>query len=128
MSGSLKNIGENLLNPSNWIHLGLIAGFVFLLYIVLIPLVIIVMVAQLLFSVVTNEPNTNLRELCVRVFLYLQEILNYVTYISDVKPFPFSPFPDIEPRFTQDQSAAFSKMGEYTEEKKPSPKEDSEST
>ena len=89
MSGSLKNIGENLLNPSNWIHLGLIAGFVFLLYIVLIPLVIIVMVAQLLFSVVTNEPNTNLKELCVRVFLYLQEILNYVTYISDVKPFPF---------------------------------------
>ena len=128
MSGSLKNIGENLLNPSNWIHLGLIAGFVFLLYIVLIPLVIIVMVAQLLFSVVTNEPNTNLKELCVRVFLYLQEILNYVTYISDAKPFPFNRFPDAQPTFTQDQNEAFSKMKNYAEDKGSSDHEGSESS
>ena len=127
MSDPLKNIGENVLKPSNWIRLGLIAGFVLLLYVVLIPLVIIVMFVQLIFSLVTNEPNTNLKELCVRVFLYLQEILNYVTYISDAKPFPFNSFPITEPTLTQDQSDAFSKMQEYTEEKDSSTKEDSES-
>ena len=68
MSDALRNIGENLLKPSNWIRLGLVAGFVFLLYVVLIPLVIIVIFTQFLFSVVANEPNVNLKELCVRVF------------------------------------------------------------
>jgi hypothetical protein len=127
MSESLRNIGENLLRPSNWIRLGLVAGFVFLLYVVLIPLVIMVIFTQFLFSVVANEPNMNLKELCVRVFLYIQEILNYVTYISDAKPFPFNRFPEVQPTFTQDQNAAFSKMREYTEEEGASAHEDSES-
>lgn len=126
MSDALRNIGENLLKPSNWIRLGLVAGFVFLLYVVLIPLVIIVIFTQFLFSVVANEPNVNLKELCVRVFLYIQEILNYITYISDAKPFPFNRFPDVQPTFTQDQNAAFSKMKEYAKAEESPPHEDSE--
>tara|TARA_Y100000385_G_scaffold61547_1_gene60191 strand:+ start:10922 stop:11308 length:387 start_codon:yes stop_codon:yes gene_type:complete len=128
MSDALRNIGENLLKPSNWIRLGLVAGFVFLLYVVLIPLVIIVIFTQFLFSVIANEPNINLKELCVRVFLYIQEILNYVTYISDAKPFPFNPFPNAQPAFTQDQNEAFSKMENYAEDKGSSDHEGSESS
>ena len=128
MSDSPRNIGENFLKPSNWIRLGLVAGFVILLYVVLIPLIIIVIFTQFSFSIFANEPNINLKELCVRVFLYIQEILNYVTYISDAKPFPFSRFPDVQPTFTHDQSAAFSKMKEYTEGKDSSAHEDSESS
>ena len=128
MSDALRNIGENLLKPSNWIRLGLVAGFVFLLYVVLIPLVIIVIFTQFLFSVIANEPNMNLKELCFRVFLYIQEILNYVTYISDAKPFPFNRFPDAQPTFTQDQNEAFSKMKNYAEDKGSSDHEGSESS
>ena len=96
MSDDLDDIVENLREPSAWIRVLFMLGFTALLYLVLAPLVLVVTLAQALFSVFTGEDNDNLRNFSASLIAFVTQILKYLTFNSNRRPFPFSDFPYAE--------------------------------
>ena len=64
-------------------------------------LVSIIAVVQIVFALVTRQENENLRRLGSSLAQYVAQIVNYLTYNSDDKPFPFADWP--EPRDSERQ-------------------------
>ena len=94
MSEKLDNIIDNL--KQSWIRIILIVVFAVVLYLA-IPLVLLVlMIAQVLFVLITGESNANLRSLGAALSTYIFQIVQFMSYVTDVKPFPFSDFPKAE--------------------------------
>ncbi len=87
------DIVENLSRPEQWLRVLFMAVLVVGLYVVGLMLTLVT-VGQVLFSLVTGSDNDNLRALGKSLSLYVKQILDFLTYNSEVKPFPFSPYPD----------------------------------
>lgn len=83
---------ENLKRPSAWLRVLFMAGFVVALYITGVILMVLTL-AQVIFSLLTGSANNNLRGLGASLSVYVNQILVYLTYNSEIKPFPFLPFP-----------------------------------
>lgn len=86
---------RNLKQPSAWFRVLFMAGFVIALYVTGVILLVL-MLAQIVFSLLTGEDNINLRRLGAGLASYVSQILAFLTYNSEQKPFPFMPFP-LEP-------------------------------
>lgn len=86
---------ENLKKPSAWVRILFMAGFVVALYVSGIVLMVL-MLAQILFTLLTADDNPNLRRLGGCLAAYVAQILAFLTYNTDQKPFPFLPFPSTE--------------------------------
>ena len=94
MSEKLDSIIDNL--KQSWIRIILMVVFAVVLYLV-IPLVLLVlMIAQVLFVLITGESNANLRSLGAALSTYIFQIVQFMSYVTDSKPFPFSNFPKAE--------------------------------
>jgi hypothetical protein len=85
-------IVDNLKKPSAWMRVLFMAGFVVALYVTGVVLLVI-MLAQIIFSLLTGGDNQNLRRMGAGLSSYVSEILAYLTYNSELRPFPFSNFP-----------------------------------
>lgn len=96
MSDELDEIVDNLREPSSWFRIIFMVGFAIVLYLIIAPLVLILMIAQALFSVLTGESNYNLRRFGKALTKYVQQILLYLSYNTHDKPFPFDDFPELE--------------------------------
>ena len=70
-------------------------AFAVVLYPVFLVLLVL-MIAQMLFVIITGESNANLRSLGVALSAYIFQIVQFMSYVTDVKPFPFSDFPKAE--------------------------------
>lgn len=95
MDDEFDGLAENLKQRSTWLRVFFMVGFCLALYVVGVVLFFIT-VAQALFSVVTGADNSNLRVLGANLTEYVNQILKFLTYNSQTRPFPFSPFPDSE--------------------------------
>lgn len=84
---------ENIKETSIWLRLVLVLIFLFVFTFTDIILWLIAGI-QFLFTIFTKKPNDNLLSLSIKIRKYLSQIIDFVTYSSDLKPFPFSPFPD----------------------------------
>lgn len=89
------DIVENLKQPSQWFRVAFMVIFAVVLYVVGLVLTLLT-VAQALFSLLTGSDNMNLRALGRDLTTYVQQILAFLTYNSDFKPFPFAPFPTVD--------------------------------
>jgi hypothetical protein len=83
---------ENLKEPSHWLRILFMLGFSVVLYVAGM-VVLLVTLAQALFSLLTGKDNLNLRSLGSSLSRYIFEILMFLTYNSETRPFPFMPFP-----------------------------------
>jgi hypothetical protein len=83
---------ENLVQQSKWLRILLVIVFSFV-YAWSELLLWLLAVLQFLFHLFTNEPNKNLTKVGVGFRNYMVQIINYVTYQTAEKPFPFSTFP-----------------------------------
>jgi len=92
-SDQFEEIVGNLRQPSAWVRIVFMLGFALVLYLLIAPVILIIMIAQALFSVITGTANANLRYLGGAVAKYVFQILEFVSYNSEIKPFPFSDFP-----------------------------------
>ena len=90
-----EELKENLSKQSNWLRLLWTAGFTFVYYFAM-PVLWLIVVAQFLFVLFTNNPNTNIIKLSEGFKNYMIQILNFITYQADEKPFPFNEFPKSE--------------------------------
>jgi hypothetical protein len=96
-------IKSNLLDANQWIRMLFMAGFAIAAWFVLLALVILVLV-QTLIVLVSGETNRNLRKVGYLFGCYLQEIIDYLCYNSNVKPFPFADFPEADERDEDDDT------------------------
>ncbi len=87
---------KNLTNPTTWLRLVYIILFA-IAFSVAEVVIVAVIVAQFLFELITGQPNEQLRSLGRSLGGYANEIVAYLTYHSDDKPFPFGSWPEGAP-------------------------------
>ena len=86
---------QNLTSHEAWLRgLFLVLFFVLLQIAKLVAGVVVLL--QFLFTVVSGETNDNLRIFGASLSRYVFDMMRYVTYNSDDKPFPFRPWPSAE--------------------------------
>lgn len=96
MSDEFLDIADNMREPSVWIRVLFMIVFGIASYFLILPLIIILSIAQALFTLIAGEPNENLKYFSATLDLYISQIIKFLTYLSEEKPFPFSDFPEVE--------------------------------
>ena len=96
MSDNMNEIVDNLKQVPAWIRIIFMLAFAIVLYIIIAPVIFILMIAQALFSVITGKTNRNLTLLGFALSQYVSQILKFITYNAEEKPFPFSDFPPLD--------------------------------
>ena len=87
------DIKDHAKNTDTWLRgfFILVFGIIFYFLYILIWLLVIF---QFVTKVLTGELNDNLEQFSTKMTSYAMQILNYITYQSEERPFPFSPFPE----------------------------------
>lgn len=93
MLEKFEDVVGNLRKPSAWLRVIFMLAFAAFLYLIIAPVILVLMVVQVLFVVITGQGNKNLRFLGSALTVYVSQILEFITYNSETKPFPFSDFP-----------------------------------
>ena len=96
MSDELDEIVDNISERSFWVRILLMVGFALVLYIVILPLILVLTIAQALFTLITGQSNANLRYFSATLALYVPQVIEFLTYLSDVRPYPFSDLPEVD--------------------------------
>jgi hypothetical protein len=87
-----KTINDDLTNRGTWMRLLYMILFAVIFNIAEMVVAVIV-VFQFLSSLFTGKPNQELRGLGNTLGAYAHEIIAYLTYHSDDRPYPFGPWP-----------------------------------
>lgn len=86
------DIKENAKNPDVWLRGLFIIVFGVILYFVF-GILFLLIVFQFITKVISGNLNTQLANFSSGLTLYIYQIINYMTFQSDTRPFPFSPWP-----------------------------------
>ena len=86
-------VKENLKNPDVWLRGLFILIFGVILYFAVI-LVWLVVAFQFVTKLLTGDLNRQVTDFNGGLLRYISLILGYITFQSDEKPFPFSPWPE----------------------------------
>ncbi|WP_426417539.1 DUF4389 domain-containing protein [Aestuariirhabdus sp. LZHN29] len=87
-----ESIKQHLKSESQWLRLLFMVVFWVIMQIARLVVGVVVL-AQILFALVTGGPNTNLLNFSRSLNLFIYQTLQFLTYNSDEKPFPFSDWP-----------------------------------
>ena len=85
-------IKENVRNVDTWMR-GLFIVIFGVIFYFLIGIVWLLVIFQFITKVVTGSLNELLEKFSSGLTQYALQILNYVTFQSEERPFPFSPLP-----------------------------------
>jgi hypothetical protein len=88
-------VKRNLLSVDQWLRMLLMACYLVVAWVVGVVLVVI-MVAQTLVVLITAELNVNLQRFGAVAAAFLYQIVIYLVYGTDEKPFPFTALPGTE--------------------------------
>lgn len=94
MSDQVHEVLEHVRTPATWLRILFMLGFCVILYPVSMVVVVLTL-AQALFVIFTGSDNQNLRRLGAALAEYVGQVLRFLTYSSELRPFPFSPFPEV---------------------------------
>ena len=83
----------NLTNKSTWKRVLYMLLFA-LAYSVAEFILMAVVIAQALFKLITGDINDNLKVLGKQTALYIYDVMLFLTFNTETKPFPFSAWPD----------------------------------
>ena len=94
-----ENVLDNIKSESRWLRLFFMAVYYMAFYFFAGLIVLFVASIQIVYGFIKGEPNQRLLMLTSGLNSYIHQILQYITYNSDIKPYPFSDWPsdDIEP-------------------------------
>lgn len=86
-------IKHNLTAPDHWLR-----ALFMVLFVILLEVAGVVMLAtivlQFLFAIISGGPNENLRQLGSQIASYIYQVLQFLIYNTEEKPFPFSEWPE----------------------------------
>ena len=94
MPEQLDDLVENVRELSGWVRVLFVIFFIVVLHLIVGPLIVLLALAQSLFLIFTAKANENLAGFGALLAIYAAQILNFVTFHSERRPFPFSDFPD----------------------------------
>ena len=112
---SKDELKSNLLSPQHWQRLIFMLLFVVLFYVASITVWVLVAL-QFLFALITGKDNTNLRSLGGSISTYIYQALQFLTYSSELKPFPFSDWPGASRKKENKEAEAVEKITEEGQE------------
>jgi len=104
MSDELEEFVDNIREPSFWTRILLMIAFALVFYIIILPLILVLTIAQALFTLITGEGNANLRYFSRVLALYVPQLIEFLTYLSERRPYPFSDLPEVEDDSLQEES------------------------
>lgn len=87
---------SNLTNPDIWIRLLYMVVFVLFLAVARLVIAAIAFI-QFLLVLLTDHDNRNLRNLGQSIAKWYLQALLFLTFNTEVKPFPFSDWPEVDP-------------------------------
>jgi len=90
-----QEIKKNIQNMAQWIRLVYMVLFCIILWPVSVILSVVVFV-QLLFALVMGKTNENIQKFSAHLTLYLNQIVLFLTYNEEGKPFPFAAWGEVE--------------------------------
>ena len=95
MPNKVNGIIDRIKNSNSWLRILLMFGYLVVLYVIAL-LAVVIMVAQTLFVFASGAPNSNLIIFGEALAEYIKQIIDFLFYKSNTKPFPFAPFPIID--------------------------------
>lgn len=82
---ALKN---NVTNGNQWTRILYMLLFGVILYLVMMVLCVVVIV-QVIFALISGSPNDDIRRFSSDLLRYLRQVVMFLTYNRDAKPYPF---------------------------------------
>ncbi|EAT11801.1 DUF4389 domain-containing protein [Bermanella marisrubri] len=90
-----KTWKDNIKSESFWLR-SLFMVLFFVVYRIVDILVLLVAICQWLYVLLTGDNNASLSRFAGGLAAYVAQIVNYLSYNSEQKPFPFSDWPEPE--------------------------------
>lgn len=94
------DIKENAKNVDVWTR-GLFILIYAVIFYFLFALIWLVVIFQFIMKLITGELNQQLLDFCDSLIKYVSQILLYITFKSEERPFPFNPWPKSETNIKQ---------------------------
>jgi hypothetical protein len=88
-----KTLKEKLLAKEKWAH-GLLILLFGAIYYIVSSLIYLIAIFQFITDLLFGHLNNQLVNFSKRLNVYLIQIANFLTFNSDVKPFPFTDWPE----------------------------------
>lgn len=92
MSDKINEVRENVKNVDTWVR-GLFIIIYGVIFYALFWIIWLVVVFQFLMKVITGKLNPNVMNFSDSLTRYAFQILQYVTFQSEERPWPFGPWP-----------------------------------
>ena len=92
MASKPAPVSSNFTDPNQWIRLLLMIVYLFVNYLVRF-LTMLIAVVQFLFTMLANEPNQQLLVFSKQLARFSYQIMLFVFYATEERPFPFSSWP-----------------------------------
>ncbi len=90
-----EQIKQNLQNPNQWLRILYMFLFWIALYFTMMVTGVVIII-QVFFALITGKDNKNLRQFAANLTIYINQILLFLTYNENRKPFPFAAWGEIE--------------------------------
>ena len=123
MSKKLDKSIDNVIQSPVWIRTLFVVVFAIASYFILLPLIIVLSIAQGLFTLITGNANANLKYFSAVLELYISQLFRFLTYLSEVKPYPFSNLPEVEDVSLENEPARKKESTEEVSAKRTTAKE-----
>ncbi|MFT4610043.1 MAG: hypothetical protein ACJAUT_000282 [Cellvibrionaceae bacterium] len=86
---------DRLLSVDHWLRFGFMALFILILSVVSY-LIVGLVILQFCWALIAGEGNDKLRDFGSSVSRFILHVLRFLTYNTDIKPFPFTDWPESE--------------------------------
>ena len=94
MTDVKEGVIDRVKDHKNWIRVFFMISYGIVLLYVVVPMVAVVMVAQILFMFSLGKLNSNLTAFGESLVEYIKEVLGFLFFKTDEKPFPFKSYPN----------------------------------
>ena len=90
---NIRELKDNVKSSSTWQRLFFVAVFLLAVCVVLDMVFFALVILQCGFVLLTGKKNANLLQFTATVVRYYMQVLEYLSFKSDKRPFPFSDWP-----------------------------------
>jgi len=92
-----QHVKQNLQDTNQWIRILYMVLFWIVLYFSMMVTGVLIFI-QVLFALVTGSDNKNLRKFSADLAKYINQVILFLTYNDERKPFPFAAWGELEDR------------------------------
>lgn len=89
-----NDISNNLKNTNQWLRILYMVLFAIIFQVSTVVLWLVVVV-QALSALITGSPNANVRGLAASLSQFIYDIVRFLSYGTEDKPFPFQSWPEV---------------------------------